>query len=244
MDNQARLNKPSLTSLIAAASMLGLTACVQTDVDVPTQAETVMRNSVQMVRLPLEIRSEDDGTITPSGGTLARVNAFLASVDAGYGDVVMLDAGMVEDGRVDALADFIRSKGLAYGGEAALGAKPADGSMMLYVERYVVTVPNCGQWEEELTDDRRNNPSSFHGCSVTTSLGLMIANPRDLVAGQGRGNSTSAAVGALYTPGTAPAAALPGNMTISVDGMTMSAPMPALPSGSSSSGNSGSSNRQ
>lgn len=237
MNNQAHLTRPFLTSLLVAASMVGLTACVQTDVDVPTQAETVMRNSVQMVRLPLEIRAEDDGTITPSGGTLARVNAFLASVEAGYGDVVMLDAGTVDDGRLDAMADFIRSKGLAYGGKAALGAEPADGSMMLYVERYVVTVPNCGQWEEELTDDRRNNPSSFHGCSVTTSLGLMVANPRDLVAGQGRGNSTAAAVGALYTPSSTPTAALPGNMSITVDGMTMSAPMPALPSGSGSGGN-------
>jgi len=231
MKNQARLTNPCLTSLLAAASMLGLTACVQTDVDVPTQAETVMRNSVQMVRLPLEIRSEDDGTITPSGATLARVNAFLASVEAGYGDVVMLDAGTVEEDRVEAMADFLRSKGLAYGGTATLGAKPADGTMMLYVERYVVTVPNCGQWEDELTDDRRNNPSSFHGCSMTTALGLMVANPRDLIAGQGRGNSTAAAVGALYTPGASPAAA-PGNMTISLDGMSMTAPMPALPTGS------------
>jgi pilus biogenesis lipoprotein CpaD len=220
MTNQA----PFTTSLLAAISMLGLGACVHTDVETATPAETVMRNSVQMVRLTHEIGAEEDGTATPSGGTLARMNAFLTGVEAGYSDVIMLDSADAPADRIDAIADHLRARGLSFGGTATLGAAPASGTIMLYLERYIVTVPNCGQWREETSDNSRNNPSSFLGCSLTANLGLMVANPRDLLAGQGSGNSTAAAVGALYTPPAATPAA--GNMVLSLDGMTMSAPMP------------------
>ncbi|NVJ97058.1 MAG: hypothetical protein HWE25_02835 [Alphaproteobacteria bacterium] len=226
MTYQAKKMAPALlkTALIGMGFM-SLAACQHTDTSSATRPETTLRNSVQMVRLPFEIRAEDDGTATPSGATLAQIGAFLASVNAGYGDVLMLDAGNVAPARLAALQDFIRARGLAFGGNAAMGATPTEGSVMLYLERYVVTTPNCGTWPAENGNNRRNNPSAHFGCADTTNLGLMVANPRDLIAGQGNGNSTAAAVGAIYTPAPSSAPA-PGNMTLSLEGMTMTAPVP------------------
>lgn len=227
MTYQAKILKSAFLGL----GLLGLTACQHTDVATPSPLESTMRSSVQMVRLPYAIAPEEDGTDTPSGATYAAIQSFLASTKAGYGDVLMLDSENASDVRIAAIEEFLRQRGLAYGGQAKLGSTPADGSIMLYLERYVVTTPNCGEWAPEDSNNRRNNPSSFFGCSNTANLGLMVANPRDLIAGQGSGNSTGSAVGAIYTPSASAPASVPGNMTISVDGMTMSAPMPTLPSG-------------
>lgn len=226
MTYQVEKTAPALLkSALIGLGLLGLTACQHTDVASPSMPERTLRNSVQMVRMPFEIKPEEDGTATPSAATLGQVNAFLGSVRAGHGDVLMLDTGDAPETRVAALQDFIRAHGLAYGGTAALGAKPADGSVVLYLERYVVTTPNCGSWPAEQSNNRRNNPSAHFGCADTANLGLMVANPRDLIAGQDGGNSTAAAVGALYSPAPA-TSALPGNMTLSLEGMTMSAPVP------------------
>lgn len=226
MTYQATILKPAFLGL----SLLGLAACQHTDVAAPSPLEATMRNTVQMVRLPFEIKAEDDGTDTPSAQTLASLNMFLATTEAGYGDVLMLDSESASPDRISAIQAFIKARGLTYGGTAKLGSKPAEGSVMLYLERYVVTTPNCGEWAAETSNNERNNPSSFYGCSTAANLGLMVANPRDLVAGQNGGNSTSTAVGAIAGSTPAQSATPPGNMTISLDGMQMSAPMPTMPS--------------
>lgn len=228
---QANILNTLLKPALAGVCLVGLAACQHTTMPQTVEAETTLRNTVQMVRLPFEIQAEEDGTVTPSGATYASVSAFLASVKASYSDILMLDVGETAPERVAAIEDFIRSRGLAYGGSAKLGPAPRDGTVMLYLERYVVTTPQCGGWPDEPDNNTRNNITSGLGCTNVTSLGLMVANPRDLIAGQNGGNSTSAAVGALYTPSPMPAASPAGNMTISLDGMTMTAPMPTAPTG-------------
>lgn len=184
-------------SVFAAGLALSLGACQHTAVTEPSVTETVARNEVRMVRLPYTIAAEEDGSAAPTSFTLNGINLFLRSVDAGYADVILIDAPDVAPERLEAIAAYIGNTGLAYGGTAALGARPAPGQMTIYVERHIVIPPNCHDWKPE-TD--RNNPSARLGCSLVTNLGLMVANPRDLVAGQRSGTTTSTAVGAIYTP--------------------------------------------
>jgi pilus assembly protein CpaD len=207
----AKLLKPAFLGL----ALLSTTACVHDQIANPPMGETVNRNAVTMVRLTHVIPAESDGTDTPSQGTMVSLHAFLNSVNAGYGDIIMID-GDSSPARIDAIKQLIRARGLVYGGEAPLGESPAMGDITLYVERYVVTIPNCGVWPDEPTNNTRNNPSSFHGCANTANLGLMVANPRDLVAGQNGGNSTGAAVAAIYSP---KAKAGGPSMTLSFDGL-------------------------
>ena len=218
------LSNASKVSLALAAGLM-TAACQTGSITEPAVSETVLRNEVKMVRLPFSIRQEEDGTATPSGYTLAGINLFFRSVDVGHADVVLLDAPNVPQERIDDLAKFIRDRGLIYGGVSTLGAAPADGDITLYVERHVVIPPNCGFWRAETSGNRKNNASAHYGCASMANLGLMVANPRDLIAGQGSGNSTASAVGAIYSP--APQASGP-TITMSLDGLADMAPPPDI----------------
>lgn len=190
----------TLKPFALAVCVLSISACQHTNVAEPSLNDTVSRNSVHMVRLPFEIKSEQDGTASLSNVTRASLNGFLTSIEVSYADVIMLDGPNAAPERLSAIEGFIRENGLIFAGNSALGVEPGAGSVMLYVERYVVTTPKCGNWAPENSNNSRNNASSFLGCSNTANLGLMAANPRDLIAGQSAGNSTAAAVGAIYTP--------------------------------------------
>ncbi|MGH6886966.1 MAG: CpaD family pilus assembly lipoprotein, partial [Geminicoccales bacterium] len=52
------------------------------------------------------------------------------------------------------------------------------------LERYLVTLPACPDWSRESGTDFDNLPLSNLGCATQTNLGLMIAEPKDLVRGR------------------------------------------------------------
>jgi len=47
-----------------------------------------------------------------------------------------------------------------------------------------VSVPECGFWRTETTDNWANRRSVNHGCATQRNLGLMVANPGDLKSSQ------------------------------------------------------------
>lgn len=214
-----------INPLLVATALLGVAACKHTDAGAPGSRELTMRNSVQMVRLPYTIGQEEDQTDDLSDKTKQGLNQFLASIQAGYGDTLILDGPAASTTRVERIATFIRERGLVFAGMAPMGPEPKDGSIVLYVERYRAITPDCGGWEEETDNNRRNNDSAHFGCATATNLGLMVADPRDLIAGHGSGNSTAAAVGAVYTPPQKGTAA--PSMTLSFKGMSGVSQSPA-----------------
>ncbi|TNE60960.1 MAG: hypothetical protein EP335_18170 [Alphaproteobacteria bacterium] len=212
----AKLQFSIRNTALATLCLASLGACQHTDVGVPSPQDQMARNEVQLVRLSHLIAAEDDGTDTPSVVTYAALGAFLESVDVGAYDTIVLDAGAVSELRLREIEKFIRKRGLTFGGIAPMGATPGAGAIALYVERYVATPPDCGIWPDERSNNTRNNTSGYFGCANTGNLGLMVANPRDLIAGQAGGNSTGAAVSAL-NKGNKPAAG-PG-ITLSLGGL-------------------------
>lgn len=54
----------------------------------------------------------------------------------------------------------------------------------IVLERYLVTPPACPDWSRRSGIDYANLPHANFGCATQTNLGLMIANPRDLVRGR------------------------------------------------------------
>lgn len=221
-------NKLLKTALLGLA-LTGISACQHTDVG-GTAAPQVMRNTIQMVRLPYEVTAEQDNTDSLSSVTINNINNFLTSVDAGYGDVLMLDGPGASKDRVAAIARLIKARGLVIGGTGAFGQAPKDGNVMLYVERYLVTPPTCNYWPHETSVNARNNDSVFHGCSTTINLGLMVADPRDLVSGRSSGNSTGTAVSAINPTPAEPA-------SVSSNPLNMFQQMFAAPTAAPASGN-------
>ncbi|UTW56006.1 CpaD family pilus assembly lipoprotein [Kordiimonas sp. SCSIO 12610] len=179
---------------VAAAGLSLLSACGQS-VGTPGFNDQVHRNTVQLVRFSHVIKAEDDATSTLSAKTIADLNNFLDSTNVGYGDVLMVDTEYTgAEQRLLDIKQLIKKRGHEYAGKTLLGAKPAKGDIVLYVERHVVTPPNCGNWPDEKGSTALNNRSAFNGCSTIANLGLMVADPRDLISGKQGGTNTRTAV--------------------------------------------------
>jgi pilus assembly protein CpaD len=65
----------------------------------------------------------------------------------------------------------------------ALDAVPANRAVVS-IGRYAVTLPTCPNWSQPPNADFSNAYSSYYGCAAATNLGVMVANPADLVSGR------------------------------------------------------------
>jgi pilus assembly protein CpaD len=64
---------------------------------------------------------------------------------------------------------------------------PLKGTFALSLERYVVTPPACPDWTDPLGQTDARQVASNWGCATNSNLGLMAADPRDLVIGRTTG---------------------------------------------------------
>ncbi len=138
-----------------------------------------------------------------------RLLTFLASVEPTTRDTIRLEGHADERAsdlynielaarRANAVADFLRQHGFenvtvttsSYGETipAAAGTGPEvwrqNRRVELVLERYLVTLPACPDWSRESGTDFANLPHSNFGCATQSNLGLMVAEPRDLVRGR------------------------------------------------------------
>jgi len=77
----------------------------------------------------------------------------------------------------------------------------------LTVGRYVAVLPDCPDWRKPPGYDFHNTTSSNYRCATETNLGLMVADPRDLIIGRdpGRAEGTTLARGVeRYRRGATP----------------------------------------
>lgn len=100
--------------------------------------------------------------------------------------------------RITSVGDFLGEHGLgripiqtsAFGEQvpAVAGSDSASWQqnrrVELVLERHLVELPPCPDWSRESGLDYSNLPGSNFGCATQTNLGLMVANPGDLVRGR------------------------------------------------------------
>jgi pilus assembly protein CpaD len=152
-----------------------------------TQVEEPKQLHVDYVRLR-HVAAFMPGRPELAGGEAQKLAAFLDSAAVGPQDHVYLEPGSddrLSTARIGRMVTEMDRKGI---GAQTLptGSVPAD-SMLVVVERYVVTPPNCPNWSGAPTGDHSNQPSSNFGCADATNLGLMVADPHDLVLGRDLG---------------------------------------------------------
>ncbi|HZA66602.1 MAG TPA: CpaD family pilus assembly lipoprotein [Geminicoccaceae bacterium] len=149
----------------------------------------------------------DSSTLTAAERN--RLLTFLQTVQPGARDSIRL-AGHADERatelynlelasrRTDQVQAFLEEAG--YGGLSvsraafgeALPAVPSSGPaawqlnrrVEVVLERYLVTLPACPDWSRETGTDFDNLPLSNFGCATQANLGLMIAEPKDLVRGR------------------------------------------------------------
>ena len=88
-------------------------------------------------------------------------------------------------GRAKQIADRARRQGL-HADEimlrVAIEENRADAPVVVGYDKLVVRVPECGDWSKESSHDLTNTPSPNFGCSMQRAVGLMVADPADLIA--------------------------------------------------------------
>ncbi|MDO7834619.1 CpaD family pilus assembly lipoprotein [Sphingobium sp. HBC34] len=128
-----------------------------------------------------------------SGGSLptyeaGRLNDWFASIGLGYGDQVAIvtDSGYYSPALREDVADIVARHGLlvAEDSSAVAGAAPA-GSVRLIVRRATASVPGCPDWRQTQETNMNLATTSNFGCGVNSNWAAMVANPEDLVRGQG-----------------------------------------------------------
>lgn len=166
-----------------AAAML-LSGCLNTTTEW-TGAAAEKRSTVEMVRLTHDVTVSDmgaDSGLSPQAA--AELDTFIKSVNFGYGDRLIVDAGGRATGG-QAVGNHLTKQGLNVSPLATpLGAELTEGVVRVAVERYVVTLPPCPDWRQPSWPNRNNAPTSNMGCANAAALGMMVANPRDLLEGQ------------------------------------------------------------
>jgi len=140
-----------------------------------------------------------------SGPELRRLDQFLARQRIGYGDTVEIHTPGA-DARLDARrAAAVSAYLIRAGVPAERGANGPASDVRITVTRSIAVPPACGDWRKPSNDgDPGNTPSSNLGCANMRNLGLMIADPSELVAGHpagpGQGEPLAAGV-ARYRAG-------------------------------------------
>ena len=173
-------------SVIAASLALSLGACTPQLAQYSDSSE-LKRNEVTMVRLKHTVNF-DSGTALDAMEQAA-IEDFLALNRVGYGDVLSLDLGDVGDPNAMAekwfaVYEYLKTHGMHLQPEAPItGAAPTSGSGILIVERYIVSTPACEKFAVGPDPNWANSVSPWFGCTTTALLGLMIADPADLIDG-------------------------------------------------------------
>lgn len=131
-------------------------------------------------------------TVRPRGRDSIRLEGH---ADERASELYNLELAASRNERVEALLREVGLGGLpvtavAYG--EAVPAVPSTGPaawrlnrrVELILERRLVTLPACPDWSRESGTDFSNQPHSNFGCATQTNLGLMVAEPKDLVRGR------------------------------------------------------------
>ena len=147
------------------------------------------------------------------------LSAFLQVAQVTTDDPVYLEAvtgDRLGASRISALARDLTRRGYSVASLPAAPDAVPPNALLVVIERYVVTPPDCPNWTKSSSGDHDNAPSSNFGCSNVTNLGLMVADPRDLVIARQLGPGSAAQAGLAiqrYMAGkTSP---LPSNATSS-----------------------------
>ncbi|CAN0599270.1 unnamed protein product, partial [Laminaria digitata] len=163
--------------------------------------QNAKRNDVRWITFQHHVRFENAGAELDEVEQ-RRLQRFLSRHDAGYGDRILIGSrGIRATGtdirrasrRETAVAAELRRMELPSGLLPDVAAKENwDGSIKVVLGRYIVIPPDCPDWTKPADGDSANRRSSNFGCANAVNLGLMVADPGDLVRGRTAGPADGA----------------------------------------------------
>ena len=179
---------------LAVASLVALTGCQSLphyeDFSIVPERKQIKVNQVQY---------SHDVSFAPASAELSgaegeRLVSFLTNAAAARKDRFYLVTSNPEvptalsDARKKMVAEYLSTFGIQtsiLSSDFAVKTPNLD-AVSLIIRRHVVTLPGCPNWSGERTT-YNNVPSSNWGCATETNLGLMVAEPGDLIRGRDAG---------------------------------------------------------
>ena len=189
--------RPGWLGTAAALALLAGCSTPPTVEYQPVVAAAAKTNEVALSRIAHTVHfAPGNAALAPAEAT--RLARFLEDADVYRGDHVYLDPTLddpLSQKRQATIRRALAKRGVLMSSSAAVpgaGKRLALGDeMTIELERYVVTTPNCPDWSKPSGGDPTNSVSSDFGCADATNLGLMVANPRDLLVGRQPGPASA-----------------------------------------------------
>lgn len=159
------------------------------------EGDNHLRNEVQMIKMPFMVTFKT-GSADLSDEGAERLDIFMMKSNVSYSDELSMDFPLNRDGdlsvlnqkRLTFISSHLKKRGLRLSPEVTpYGMSPGSNEARFLISRYIVTPPVCGDWSIPSTDNDGNTSLSELGCSNQANLGLMVANPRDLITGDALG---------------------------------------------------------
>lgn len=166
--------------LLTCIPALALAGCMGTQ---NRGLESVHQPVVSRQDYALDLATQGD-RLAP--GESQRLSGWFGTMRLGYGDRVAIDdPGYARAARQDVGAVVARS-GLLLSDDAPVTAAPVSvGTLRVVVSRARAEVPGCPDFSRDSAHEFDSNTSSNYGCAVNGNVAAMVANPGDLVRGQG-----------------------------------------------------------
>ena len=181
-----RRHRHRRTTMLAALAVI-VAGCAQTVADW-TPAPTPHELQVKWVTHEHSIAFNSQANLLTNQASRS-LDRFLNEIDLRPSDRLFVDVGpksgeVVSDARVGAINEQLRH--YIPGTQATLitGEKGTNSQISLIVGRYVVLPPNCPDLSRPTATNYGNTPDSNFGCSINRNLGLMVADPGDLLRGR------------------------------------------------------------
>lgn len=180
----------NVSSLISALVCLLLVSC--SGAANFADGDNHKRNEVQMVKIPLMV-TFNAGNSQLSEESIARLDMFMMRSNVSYGDELSLDFPLNRDGslsemsqkRMAYISGLLKKRGLHLAPNVTpYGLSPGTDQARFLISRYLVTPPTCGDWSQPSSSNYGNASLPEFGCANQANLGLMVANPRDLISGE------------------------------------------------------------
>jgi pilus assembly protein CpaD len=178
---------PSAIRLSSLLLLLGASACTTPTPALWSEADARREIVVRHIELEHDVAfAPDSAQLTAAEAR--RLDDFINRQHVGYGDAVAI-AVPGNATRLDVRRATVVSERLAQAGIGAeRSAVAASAGVRIIVGRNVAVPPACPDWRKAANDgDPSNTPMSNLGCANMRNLGLMIADPGELIAGRPAG---------------------------------------------------------
>lgn len=171
--------------LLAGAALFALNGCSRNFMHYSDRLPVEHQPKVEAYDLSHTVAgSADAGTFDAAARDA--LDAFMARQPARARSVVVVASGDPAAQRLGTeTVAWLRHEG--YEPQGPVAAKDAKAAVQVVVRRYTVTLPACPDFTQYPGNTFANAESSNWGCATATNLGLMVANPGDLIEGRDPG---------------------------------------------------------